>query len=138
MTTTTKTLTANKVHAVLRAAGVEKSDTHSSGRIPGMNSTTYGYSVETNGYTESTCRYCKGINRHATIDCIGRPTRNTKDALRARKVATGTFTVRLNERTGVCGMNDRRTDADRVRVTAALTAAGLPFVQVGDNEWLVG
>ena len=139
MTTETATsLTAQKLHAVLRAAGIEKSETHGGGPIPGMTSTTYGYSVEVDGYVERKCRYCKGVDRHTKLDCIGQGTRRTKDGFRQRKVTTGTFTVRLHERTGITGMDDRRTGRDRVRITEALTAAGIAFVKADDEDrWTV-
>lgn len=137
-TETATTLTAQKLHAVLRAAGIEKSESHGGGPIPGMTSASYGYEVEVDGYIERKCRYCKGVNRHTKLDCIGRGTRRTKDGFRQRKVTTGTFTVRLRERTGICGMDDRRTDRDRVRITEALTAAGIAFVKADDEDrWTV-
>ncbi len=134
---TEKTLTAQKLHAVLRKTGVEKSETFGGGPIPGMSTTTYGYEVETDGYVESKCRYCHGIGCHTTATCIGHGTRKTRDGFRQRKVKTGTFTLRLNERTGISGINDRRTARDRARIVEALNGAGFAYQAIGENTWRV-
>lgn len=134
---TEQTLTAQKLHALLRKTGVEKSDTYGGGPIPGMSTTSYGYTVETDGEVVRICRYCKGVNAHRTVDCIGHGTRKTRDGFRQRKVKTGTFTVRLHERTGISGMDDRRTARDRARIVEALTSAGIAYQTIGEDTWLV-
>lgn len=136
----TATITAQKVHAVIKKAGVRKSETSQSSRVRGYWNTDYGYQVETNGDTKYICRYCGGDNVHKSSDCFSfEATRNTKSPWRQRKVKDGTFTVTLCQRNSIAKTgDDARTQRDRDAITAALTAAGIPFSQVDENNWLVG
>lgn len=137
---TTTTLTSQKIHAVIKKAGVRKSETSQSGRVRGYWTTDYGYQVETNGETQYICRWCHGNNAHKSSDCLSfRASRNTKSPWRQRKVTDGTFTITLHQRTSITkGGDDARTQGDRDAITSALAGAGIPFTRISDDEWLAG
>jgi phage replication-related protein YjqB (UPF0714/DUF867 family) len=131
-----KKLTAQKLHAILRGAGIEKSETHGGGRVPGWYQTDHGYAVETNGQVVYTCGFCRKTTGHA-LDCVSSKGASVK--YRQRKVNDGTFTVRLHGRSGVQNeaLSDAKLDRDRARIVEALSVAGIAYAAVSTNEWLV-
>jgi hypothetical protein len=135
MTTATAT-TPQKVNAILRGAGIPKSEVFETGPISGSGKREYGYSVETQGVVTYTCTYCGKVNGHRA-ECIS-VTHRANVKTRQRKVNDGTFTVRLHQRhTMKTAPVSPRTDADRVAIVTALTEAGLSVEQVNEDEWFV-
>jgi hypothetical protein len=132
MTTATAT-TPQKVNAILRKAGVPKSETTD---FRGFAKADYGYSVEAHGEVVYTCTYCKADGAHRA-NCIS-VTHGASVKHRQRKVNNGTFTVRLNQRTTMAAAPDaERTNDDRAAIVTALTGAGLSVEQVNEDEWFV-
>jgi hypothetical protein len=135
MTTATAT-TAQKVNAILRNAGIPKSEAFETGPISGSGKRGYGYSVESHGVTTHTCTYCGKVNGHRA-ECIS-VTHRANVKTRQRKVNDGTFTVRLHQRyTMKTVPASPRTDADRIAIVVALTEAGLTVEQVDNDEWFI-
>lgn len=129
---TTANLTAQGLHSVLRKTGIERSED-----VQGKVAVTasYGYSVEVHGHIVHRCTYCMKNNTHAA-NCIA-VTKRAHVKTRQTKVSDGTFTVSLRSR-GIDRNSATRLQSDRKSITAALTAAGIKFERISDNEWMVG
>jgi len=135
MTTKTET-TTQKIHAVLRNAGVPRSEEANSSSVPGYWTRDYGYGVEAHGVTVYRCSFCKATAGHRA-DCIS-VTHRANVKYRQRKVNDGTFTVRLYQRSTLANAPEAaRTESDRAAIFAALTEAGLTVEQVSTDEWFV-
>jgi hypothetical protein len=129
---TTHSLTAQGLHLLLRQTGIERSE-DIQGKVAVTSS--YGYSVEGHGHIVRRCTYCMKNNTHAA-DCIA-VTKRAHVKTRQTKVSDGTFTVSLRSR-GIDRNSAARLESDRNSITAALSAAGIKFERISDNEWMVG
>lgn len=132
MTTTTQTITRQKVAAILKDAGVEASHQGRNQRI-GYATTSYGFSAIENGTTVYICKHCGGKDSHNT----GCKATGAAKNWRQSKVSDGTVTVELHSATSAREYEAAKIAADSERVTAALEAAGFTVSQIKQTLWHV-
>ena len=137
MTTTTGTISRQRLTAELAAAGFKISSEGRNGRI-GYATRSEGFSVKDNGERVYICRYCQGRDLHRST--CSNPSGAAKN-WKTRLEMDGTVTVEFH--TSTMGrprsVEEVREERAKMReaIVTALTEAGYTVTDKSSTSWIV-